>query len=197
MIARGTKPNRCKHCRERMPEAMARHVLHEDCISPWLATRAVKKQAAAKKKAADAAKVERALDKQKRQDQKTIPMLLREVKTAFNAFIRARDAGKPCICCGQPLGAGDTGGRYDAGHYRSVGSAAHLRFNELNVHAQRKYCNRHGAGRAVDYRIGLIARIGLPAVEALECMNAVHKWRREELLALKALYVQKLKDLRA
>ena len=52
------------------------------------------------------------------------------------------------------------------------GSAAHLRFDERNAHAQRKVCNRWGAGRAVDYRIGLVARIGLAAVEALESDNA-------------------------
>ena len=47
---------------------------------------------------------------------------------------------------GQPLGTGEVGGAYDCGHYRSTGSAAHLRFDERNAHAQRKVCNRWGAG---------------------------------------------------
>lgn len=136
MIARGTtKPNRCKHCRERMPVELARHVLHEDCIDAWLAAQALKKEAARKKKALAAAKVERALDRQRKRALETIPKLTKKAQAAFNAFIRARDAGQPCICCGQPLGMGDIGGRYDAGHYRSTGSASHLRFDEANCHA--------------------------------------------------------------
>jgi hypothetical protein len=127
---------------------------------------------------------------------KTIPDLIKEAQVAFNAYIRARDAGRPCICCGQPLGAGDVGGAFDCGHYRSTGSAPHLRFHEDNAHAQRKYCNRHGAGRAVDYRIGLVNRIGLDAVEALESSNAVHKWTREELIEIRKTYAAKAKQLK-
>ncbi|MNL72197.1 Bacteriophage Lambda NinG protein [compost metagenome] len=87
------------------------------------------------------------------------------------------------------------GGAYDAGHYRSRGSASHLRFDEANCHAQRKHCNRYGAGRAVDYRIGLIARIGLPEVERLEADNSVCKWTRDELVAIKNHYKARLKAL--
>ena len=49
-----------------------------------------------------------------------------------------------------------------------------------NAHGQRKQCNRWGAGRAVDYRIGLICRIGLASVEALESENDPAKWTIEE-----------------
>jgi hypothetical protein len=128
---------------------------------------------------------------------KTIPDLTKEAQAAFNQFVRLRDAQKPCICCGRPLGEGDVGGAYDCGHYRSVGSAPHLRFNEANAHAQRKQCNRYGAGRAVDYRVGLIQRIGLVAVEALENENRVHKWQREELIEIRDKYRRLTKELRA
>ena len=67
----------------------------------------------------------------------------KEAQTAFNAFIRARDKDMPCICCGLPLSAGDVGGAYDCGHYRSVGSAPHLRFHEDNAHAQRKWIDQY------------------------------------------------------
>lgn len=142
-------------------------------------------------------KHERENTKARKERIKTIPDLIREAQTAFNAYIRARDAGKPCICCGRPLhdSAGLCGAGYDAGHYRSTGSASHLRFVEDNVHAQRKDCNRYGAGRAVDYRIGLIARIGLERVEALETNNTPHKWTAEELRAIKVTYKTKFKEL--
>lgn len=121
---------------------------------------------------------------------------MKEAQVAFNAFIRERDKAKPCICCGMPLAQDAIGGGYDAGHYRSVGSAPHLRFVESNVHAQRKVCNRYGAGRAVDYRLGLIRRIGLEAVEALEADQTPRKYGIDELRAIRDTYRTKLRDLR-
>lgn len=124
---------------------------------------------------------------------KRIPDLIREAQTAFNAFVRARDETQPCICCGRfPMS--NAWHSWDCGHYRSTGSASHLRFNEDNAHRQLVICNRHGAGRAVDYRIGLIHRIGLERVEALENNNTPKKWQRDELIAIKATYTQRLKD---
>lgn len=142
------------------------------------------------------AKLERTMDRNAREALKTIPQLIKEAQVAFNAYIRERDKDKPCICCDLPLGTGEVGGAYDCGHYRSTGSAPHLRFDERNAHAQRKVCNRWGAGRAVDYRLGLIHRIGLEAVEALESSNAPAKWDRDGLRAIKVEFVDKLKQLR-
>lgn len=125
---------------------------------------------------------------------RTVPQLKKEAQREFNRFIRARDRAAGilyCPCCGNPLEwgtAGITGSRVDAGHYRSTGSADHLRFNEDNCHAQRVHCNRDGAGRAVDYRIGLIRRIGLERVEALEADNRVLKWTREQLREIRDAY---------
>lgn len=119
-----------------------------------------------------------------------------EAQTAFNGYIRERDrlAGHLCISSGKPLDW--SGNNVDAGHYRSRGSAPHLRFNENNVHAQSKQENRYNSGNAVDYRIGLIARIGLAAVEALEADNTVRKWSVEELIEIKTHYRAKLKALK-
>lgn len=141
-------------------------------------------------------KSEAATTRQRRAALKAIPQLIKEAQREFNAFIRERDKEKPCICCGQPLGAGEVGGAYDCGHYRSTGSAPQLRFDERNAHAQRKVCNRWGAGRAVDYRLGLVARLGAATVEALESDNRVHHWTRDELIAIRDAYRAKTKELR-
>lgn len=127
---------------------------------------------------------------------KTRSDYIREAQIAFNAWIRWRDRLLPCICCGLPLGDGGVGGGYDCGHYRSVGSAPQHRYNEFNAAAQRKRCNRWGAGRAVDYRIGLIARIGREAVEALEDDNVVRKWTVAELIEIRDFYRAELKAAR-
>lgn len=122
-----------------------------------------------------------------------------EAQKAFNAFIRERDKNQPCICCGRSETAvqGLYAHGWDCGHYRSRGSAPHLRFDERNAHRQLVYCNRHGAGRAVDYRIGLIARIGIEAVEALEADDAPRKYGIDELKAVRDEYRAKLKALKA
>lgn len=119
----------------------------------------------------------------------------KKAQFAFNRYIRERDRTKPCICCGQPLGDQRYGGAYDAGHYRSVGSARHMRFIEDNVHAQRKYCNDKLGGNHVMYRKGLIERIGLARVEALEADQSVRKYTIEDLIGIYNLYNKKYKDL--
>jgi hypothetical protein len=171
----------CAHCQTSFqPQRMGQRV-----CSPICAARLVKSDK----------KAERVQTKSRKEAIKTIPQLIKEAQVEFNAFIRHRDRDQPCICCGQPLGADAVGGGYDCGHYRSTGSASHLRFDERNAHAQRKHCNRYGAGRAVDYRIGLIARIGLAAVEALESDNEVIRWDRDTLRQIKVIYRAKLRQL--
>jgi hypothetical protein len=178
------KTKQCAHCLR--PFTPARPL--QSVCSPRCAAQLTKVRKAKEK--ADLKERKRALE--------TIPELIKVAQREFNAWIRARDEGKPCICCGEPLsdGVGGAGGAFDCGHYRSVGSASHLRFDERNAHGQRKRCNRYGAGRAVDYRVGLIGRIGVAAVEALEADNGIKKWTRDELRQIAATYRQKLKELR-
>lgn len=172
----------CAHCKTSFqPQRMGQRV-----CSPICAARLVKSDK----------KAERVQTKARKEAIKTIPQLIKEAQIEFNAFIRYRDRNQPCICCGLPLGTGEVGGAYDCGHYRSTGSAAHLRFDERNAHAQRKVCNRWGAGRAVDYRVGLIQRIGLEAVESLEADNDPIKWDRDTLRQIKVIYRAKLRDLK-
>lgn len=142
------------------------------------------------------AKAERAEHRAKKESFKTRRDYLREAQQAFNEFIRWRDrvAGHACISSGRPLDW--SGNQTDAGHYRSVGAASHLRFNELNCHAQSKMDNRFLSGAAVDYRIGLIKRIGLEAVEMLESDNTVKRYTIEELKAIKEEYRAKARELK-
>ena len=189
------KPVKCKVCRtEFVRQRPGQKVCSSDCASSLALSDRLKKERAEQKR------LERAERQQiaaRKEQLKSIPKLIAEAQVVFNRYIRARDEGLPCICCGQhPKSTSITGGTWDAGHYRSRGSAGHLRFNEDNCHAQLKQCNRFGAGRAVDYRIGLIKRIGRDRVEALEANNAIHKWTATELRQIKATYQQKLKELK-
>lgn len=142
-------------------------------------------------------KAEKAKDKARKRDLETIPELIARADKEFGAFIRERDrqAGHLCISSAQPLNW-NAGNQVDAGHYRSKGAASHLRYDEDNCHAQTKQQNRFKAGNAVDYRVHLIGRIGLPRVEALECNNAVVKWERDVLRQIIVIYRAKTRELK-
>lgn len=177
------KASKCKVCRDEYQRLRPmQRVCGIDCA---------RAEAAAKR-----VKGERKADAEKRLKLKTWREWVSDAQIAFNAYIRARDAGRLCICCSMPLTAGSVGGGYDCGHYRSVGSAPHLRFDERNAHGQRKQCNRYGAGRAVDYRIGLIIRIGREAVESLEADQTPKKYTIEELRQIKSKYSAMARELR-
>lgn len=145
-------------------------------------------------------RLDRAQTKQNLADMATKPELTKLAQKAFNEYIRARDYGKPCICCGKPIQWGTTkttGGVCDAGHYMSRGANCQHKFNEDNVHAQLKYCNspRGLGGNYANYRIGLIKRIGLERVEALESDHELKHWSKDELREIAATYKAKLKAL--
>jgi hypothetical protein len=183
------KLKKCGFCKE--PFMPARPL--QKCCSPQCAGDLIE----AKKAKAEAkrAKKERADDRVKREKLKTRSDYMKEAQREFNRYVRLRDAGRPCICCGDSLAEDRPGGAADAGHYRSVGSAPHLRFHEDNCHAQSKRCNRYGGGRAVDYRRGLIARIGLARVEALEADQTPRHYSVDDLKAIRDTYRRKARDL--
>ena len=187
------KPRKCKVCATTFsPARMGQKVCSVECAYSLAKTESAKK---AKRIIVHYRKQERKRDAERREKLKTRSEWVKEAQKAFNAYIRARDTGKPCICCGLPLASGDVGGQFDAGHYRSTGSAPHLRFVEDNCHGQRKQCNRYGSGRAVDYRIGLIARIGLERVEALEADHEPRHYTIDDLKVIKAEYMRKAKEV--
>lgn len=128
--------------------------------------------------------------REKREAIKPRSQWLKEAQAAFNAFIRARDADLPCVSCGR-----FHQGSYDAGHYRSVGAAPALRFHEDNVHRQCVPCNQHKSGNAIEYRLGLIKRIGKERVEWLEGPHEPKKYTIEDAKDIKAIYKDKLKQL--
>lgn len=115
----------------------------------------------------------------------------KELQVLVNRFVRLRDKDKPCISCLKQLKS-----KFDAGHYRSSGGNPELRFNELNIHAQCVYCNQHLHGNLIDYRINLIARIGLDKVEWLEGSHEPLKLSIEEIKKLKEKYKEKIRLLK-
>jgi len=128
--------------------------------------------------------------KARKQAIKSLGELHKEAQPEFNRYIRLRDRGQPCISCQR-----HHTGQIHAGHYRSVGAAAELRYDESNVHAQCAPCNNHLSGNAIDYRINLIKKIGLSKVEELEGPHDPAKYTREDIMAIKGKYKIKHKEL--
>lgn len=184
------KPRPCaaSKCRKKfVPRSGLQRACSPQCALQFTRERNTKK----------ARKQSRASTRTQKEALKTKPMLLKESQAAFNAFVRTRDAGKPCISCGKhPKADHLTGGSMDCGHYRSVGAAPELRFDEDNAHGQCKQCNRHRSGNAVDYRMGLVERIGKGRVEQLEGKQEIPNWSRDDLRNIRDHYRARAREWR-
>ena len=115
---------------------------------------------------------------------------LKEAQTVFNQYIRLRDKDLPCISC-QRFHTG----QYHAGHYLTTGAHPELRFDEINVHKQCSACNNYLSGNIVEYRINLISKIGIDAVNYLESKHQPKHYTIEDIKTLKAIYKEKVKTL--
>lgn len=111
----------------------------------------------------------------------------------FNSYIRLRDEGEGCISCDKSK---DWQGQWHAGHYLTVGARPQLRFNELQVWRQCSQCNLYLSGNLAQYRLKLIGRIGLEAVESLESDTSSAKFRAEDYSRIIADYRLKIKQLK-
>lgn len=178
------KPKTCKACKEKFTP---RNTLQTVC-SPKCAIQLANQLFDRKQKRME--KAERAAWNKRKADVKPLSHWMSMTQRAFNDFIRVRD-GEVCISCGST-----TAISYHAGHYRTTAAASQLRFNEDNVHSQCSACNTHHSGAIGPYRINLIAKIGIQRVEALESDNQPHRYTREELDSIRALYRAKTRALK-
>lgn len=169
---------KCKACSEAFSPVRSLQVV----CSPLCAIKFAKKAAC---------REERKAIREARKKAKTRADHMREAQAAFNAWVRARDAGQPCISCGR-----HHQGQLHAGHYRSVRSEPALRFEPDNCHLQCAPCNTHLSGNLIPYRANLIKKIGIARVEWLESHHEPKKYMIEELKRLKSDYKQKLKELK-
>lgn len=190
------KPKACRVCSEQfVPRRLAQVVCSVPCAADYARQR---RESMEDRERRRLQKLERREIRAKKEEMKPRRKVVREAQIAFNRYIRLRDAGKPCISCGRNDGqvaAQAVGGTWDAGHYRTVGANPELRFELLNAHRQCKQCNRDHSGRVADYRINLIERIGLEAVEWLEGPHEPKRYRIDELRALAAEYRAKAREL--
>lgn len=192
MIAQSTKPKRPKKCRVStcrasfVPAQSFQTWCSPDCAVVILRQRQDKQRKSF-------AQRERREIKARKEKLKSRADHLKDTQTAFNAWIRERDAGQPCISCGTTADV-----QYCAGHYRTTAAAPELRFEPLNVHLQcNRNCNMGKSGNLLGYRPRLIEKIGLAAVEWLEGPHEPKKYTIEELKALTAHYRKLTRELKS
>lgn len=140
-------------------------------------------------------KAQRAKDKAWKQANKPLRKCVQETQQAVNRYVLVRDAGKPCVSCGTTEQERWRASHFDAGHYRSTGAAPHLRFYTLNMAGQCVRCNRDLSGNVVEFRKGLVDRIGVELVERIEHDNTARQFDREYLERLKRLANRRARHL--
>lgn len=199
------KPKKCKSCRA---EFIPSRPLQSACGVPCaIALTNVSKEKARKAKEA----MERAEHRIAKEKIKTRSQWIKEAEQAVRDYRRLYELsiGSGCISCGQSqehviaAQGWKTGGAFDAGHFLGKGARPELRMEPNNIWLQCKGCNagsfkfaRKGSTVSEGFRVGLIERIGLEAVEALESDHEPRKHTIDDLKEIKAHYRAKVRELK-
>ena len=182
---------RCKQCRKKVPADSAfvsqlRAFCSYECLTQFTKSECGKNTIIKSRKKETRARKEKL---------KTRSDYMREAVQAFNAYIRWRDRDDACISCGNFSPDDVFGGSWDAGHFRSRGSAPQLTFRQDNVHKQCVKCNRFLSGNAAEYRKRLIHKIGADRVDELERTNGIEgmRFNQEYLTRIRDVFRKKLR----
>jgi hypothetical protein len=96
-----------------------------------------------------------------------------------------RDVGMPCISCGNT----NPNIKYDAGHFRSVGSAKELEMEPRNIHKQCSLnCNQHLSSNRAGYEAGLIERYGVEYLDWLKGPHEPKHYKASDYLEIRDKY---------
>jgi hypothetical protein len=191
----------CKYCKRYGYEhikVLAGSFCDFDCASRYGAEKAVKEREKAFKKSIKADKQKHTKRKREFYDNDR-SYRAKQAQTSFNAYIRGRDKGLPCISCGNMPNSGAYvgGSGVHAGHYLSVGAHPELRFEEANCSIQCVNCNVHNSGNIAKYRMGLLKKYGHEKVEWLEGPHDAKKYTCADLKDIEEYFKAKLKELPA
>ena len=116
-----------------------------------------------------------------------------KIDKPFHEYIRRRDADNDsgyckCISCQKPIHFTES----DAGHFIGRGALA-TRYDEQNVHAQCRKCNRFQYGRQYEYSLAIGTDL---AEELLMKSRQIYKMSDAEWLEVFEEFRDKLKELK-
>jgi hypothetical protein len=172
---------KCKNCKQPFEPIrfIQKYCLNEECVRVWVESEKTKQWKRKKK--------------QMKNDLLTIQDYIKLAQQTFNKYINLRDKKLPCISCGKPIT-----GRVNASHYFNANNHWNVRFNEFNVHSSCITCNQYLSGNLIEYRKGLINKIGEEQLTLLELeANKTRKFTIEELKEIINTYKKKIKQYEA
>lgn len=204
----GPRRKRCPECRVMFTPVRSSQAVCGEIECAIAYGKSEKGQASAKKALADVGrrdiKVRKEALKSRADHLKDAEKAVRDYRRTYELSI-----GSGCISCGESqesiLNAQGwkTGGAFDAGHFLGKGARPELRLVPSNIWLQCKSCNagsskfaRKGETVSQGFRTGLIVRIGLEAVEAMEADHTPRKETVEQLKAITAEYRAKTRELK-
>lgn len=177
------KPAKCRVCKQ---EYVRQRIGQKVCSIKCSIAQAADKVTKDTKKANIAAKREFYAN-----DKKYVE---KRARSYFHRWIKWRDRDLPCCACGRSMN--DLPSRaIHACHYRPSGQNSAIRYHEWNVNLGCSQCNTNKSGNITEYRILLVEKIGVEAVEWLESQNHVYRWTIEELREVRDEYANRLKSL--
>jgi hypothetical protein len=169
---------KCKNCKQPFEPIrfLQKFCLNEECVRVWVESEKTKQWKKTKAKM--------------KNDLLTIQDYIKLAQQTFNKYINLRDKKLPCISCGKPIT-----GRVNASHYFNANNHWNVRFNEFNVHSSCITCNQYLSGNLIEYRKGLINKIGEEQLTLLELeANKTRKFTIEELKEIINTYKKKIKQ---
>lgn len=141
-------------------------------------------------------KVERKQHKERKKQVKGLNHWKKETQKVINKYVRIRDRDLPCISCGKwdhELKEAIGKGKWDAGHYKTVGSRPELRFDTRNINKQCLNCNQFKSGNIEGYKEAIIERYGK---DRLDWLNGPHKskdYSIEDLERMRKVFNRKIR----
>ena len=127
---------------------------------------------------------------------KSIACLKAKLDRIFSEYIRLRDADEHgycrCISCGKIVHRKQC----DAGHFVNRRHMS-LRYDEKNVNAQCRACNRFDEGNMTGYHAGLIKKYGESVIMYFELKkHNVSRMGKTEYIILINYYSEKVTELK-
>jgi len=169
---------KCKNCKQPFEPIrfLQKYCLKEECVRVWVESEKTKQWKKTKAKM--------------KNDLLTIQDYIKLAQQTFNKYINLRDKKLPCISCGKPIT-----GRVNASHYFNANNHWNVRFNEFNVHSSCITCNQYLSGNLIEYRKGLINKIGEEQLTLLEAeAKKTRKFTIDELKEIINTYKKKIKQ---
>ena len=191
---------KCKSCGDRFPRDQMKRVSGVTSICKENVECQVKYALKAGPKLTQQRQKKHRADIRKRKDAlRTKPEQEKITQDAVNGWCNVRDRlrGYSCVSCDRPLlwgvsrrYGGSNPATGEAGHYRSVGSARHLRFLTFNINGQCQHCNspRGLSGHHRGYEQGIIKRYGHEMLDRIKADQRPRKYTIDDLKRIARIF---------